>query len=160
MNEDQANEPEHLATIEWERGKWLHVPGKYSREHVWHLDGGAMVRATDAWPLLPEGYRDGAKFDAQKLFVAAVSSAHMFSWLHLALGMGIEVVSCHDEAYGVFGEVSEGVHCISEVLLSPNIVYDESSRATAAAETRLHELAHEQCLIGQAIKSKVTVRSA
>ena len=29
-----------LATIDWTRGKWSHVKGKYAREHTWHLAGG------------------------------------------------------------------------------------------------------------------------
>lgn len=131
MNEGRASAPEHLATIEWERGKWLHVRGNDSREPVWRLAAGAKLRATDGWPLLQEGYRDGAKIDAQELFVAVVSSAYMLSWLHLALGMGIEVVRYSDDACRVFSEISEGVHWISEVILSPKIVYDESSRAIA-----------------------------
>jgi hypothetical protein len=52
---------EHLATIDWTRGKWSHVKGKYAREHTWHLAGGTKLKATDAGALLPEGYRDKAR---------------------------------------------------------------------------------------------------
>ena len=36
---------EHLATIDWTRGKWSHVKGKYAREHTWHLAGGTKLKA-------------------------------------------------------------------------------------------------------------------
>lgn len=151
---------QHLATIDWGRGKWLHVRGKYSREHVWYLAGGATLRVSDTWLLLPEGYRDRAQLDPEQAFVATVASAHMLSWLHLAFGMGVEVASYHDEPHGIMSERSEGVHWVSEVILHPRIVYDEHSRATAEAEARLHELAHEQCFIANSIKTKVTVQRA
>jgi organic hydroperoxide reductase OsmC/OhrA len=125
-------ESEHLASVDWQRGKWADAKGKYSREHTWWLAGGAKFKASDAYFLLPEGYRDGATIDPEKMFVVTIASAHMLSWLHLAFGMGSEVL-----AYS-----------------------SERSRATPAAEARVHELAHEQCFIANSIKTKVTVRSA
>ena len=50
-----------LATIDWTRGKWSHVKGKYAREHTWHLAGGTKLKATDTDAMLPEGYRDKNK---------------------------------------------------------------------------------------------------
>lgn len=147
------------ATIDWSRGKWSSVKGKYSREHTWLLDGGVKLRVSDSSFLLPEGYRDGAGIDPEKTFVATIASAHMLSWLHIAFGYGIEVESYRDAAVGVMGEVSPQVYWISEVMLNPRITYHERSSATAAAEAKLHELAHEQCFIANSIKTKVTVRS-
>ncbi len=149
-----------LATIDWTRGKWSHVKGKYAREHTWHLAGGTKLKATDTDAMLPEGYRDKIKLNPENLFVATVASAHMLSWLHLAFGMGSEVLSYSDEAHGIMVELGEGIYWVSEVLLHPKITYSERSRATPAAEARLHELAHEQCFIANSIKTKVTVHSA
>jgi organic hydroperoxide reductase OsmC/OhrA len=115
------------------------------------------LRVTDSWLLLPEGYRDGARVDPEKMFVATIASAHMLSWLHLAFSYGIEVESYHDMAVGVLGEISPEVHWISEVILNPRITYNEGSSATAAAQAKLHELAREQCFIANSIKTKVTV---
>jgi hypothetical protein len=106
MTEAQS---EHLASIDWQRGKWADAKGKYSREHTWWLAGGAKFKASDAYFLLPEGYRDGAKIDPEKMFVVTIASAHMLSWLHLAFGMGSEVLAYSDEAHGVMTELSEGV---------------------------------------------------
>ncbi len=62
-NASEMTDPdaEHLATIDWTRGKWSHVKGKYAREHTWHLAGGTKLKATDAGALLPDGYRDKGK---------------------------------------------------------------------------------------------------
>ncbi len=145
------------ATIDWSRGRWSSIKGRYSREHTWLFDGGVKLRASDAEFLLPEGYRDGARLDPEKTFVARIASAHMLSWLHLAFSYGIEVESYRDTAAGVLSELSPQVYWISEVILHPRISYNERSSATATAEAKLHELAHEQCFIAQSVKTKVTI---
>jgi organic hydroperoxide reductase OsmC/OhrA len=147
-----------LATIDWQRGKWSNAKGKYSREHVWLLEGGTKLRASDSSFLLPPGYRDGAGVDPEKTYVATIASAHMLGFLHLAFGMGVEVESYRDDAAGVMNELSPDVYWVSEVILTPRITYYERSTATAAAEARLHELAQEHCFIARSIRTKVTVR--
>ncbi len=154
-----AEQPPPQATIDWSRGKWSSIKGKYSREHTWLLDGDVKLRASDAEFLLPEGYRDGVCLDPEKTFVATIASAHMLSWLHIAFSYGIEVESYRDTAVGVLSESSPQVYWISEVILSPRITYNERSSATAAAQAKLHELAHEQCFIANSIKTKVTVHA-
>ena len=38
----------HLVTIDWQRGKWANAKGNYSREHVWHLAGGARLKVANS----------------------------------------------------------------------------------------------------------------
>lgn len=149
----------HQATIDWTRGKWSDAKGKYSREHTWHLVGGAKLKASDAGALLPDGYRDKAQFNPENLFVATVASAHMLSWLHVAFGVGAEVETYRDAAEGVLSELSEGVYWVSEVILNPQVTFNARQEVKPSALARFHELAHEQCFIANSIKTKVTVRS-
>jgi organic hydroperoxide reductase OsmC/OhrA len=148
-----------LATIDWTRGKWSQVKGKYAREHTWHLAGGTKFKATDSAAMLPEGFRDKIKLNPENLFVATVASAHMLSWLDVAFQMGIEVETYRDPAAGVLQELSDGVYWVSEVILKPKITFAASQEVMPSALTRIHELAHEQCFIANSIKTKVTVRS-
>jgi len=67
--------PIHLVTIDWSRGKWSGTAGKYSREHVWHFAGKLAMRVTDA--LAPAAYRDSARLDPLKSFVATVVALHV-----------------------------------------------------------------------------------
>lgn len=53
-----GTESVHLVTIDWTRGKWANAKGKYSREHVWHLAGGAKLKASDSPALVPKGFQD------------------------------------------------------------------------------------------------------
>jgi organic hydroperoxide reductase OsmC/OhrA len=148
-----------LVIIDWQRGKWSSAKGKYSREHTWLLAGGVKLRVSDSDAMVPEAYRDGVRLDPKKMFVATIASAHMLSWLHLAFAMGAEVASYQDEAAGVLSELDSDLHRVSEVILNPQITYNERSRATATAEARLYELAHEHCFIANSVKTKVMVRS-
>ena len=50
-------ESQHLASVDWQRGKWADAKGKYSHEHTWWLVGGAKFKASDAAFLLPAGCR-------------------------------------------------------------------------------------------------------
>jgi len=154
-----TDEPIHLASIAWERGKRADFPGKYVREHLWHFAGGARLGASESPFLTPESYRDNAKLDPEKLYVATIASSHMLTWLEIAFAMEIDVASYLDSAHGIVDELKDGVYWVSEVILHPKITYGPRRSTTVAAEERLHDLAHEQCFIEQPTKTKVTVRA-
>lgn len=126
-----------------------------------HLAGGAKLKASDSPALLPKGFADRAAINPENMLVAAVSSAHMLSWLNVAFGMGIEGVSYLDRAHGVLSEVNRpGEIWVSEVILHPRITFDSDFEVSAEVVARVHELAHEHCFIARSIKAKITVRSA
>ena len=106
--------PIHLVTVDWSRGKWSGTAGKYSREHVWHFGGRLDLKVTDA--LAPAAYRDSARLDPLKSFVATVASAHMLSWLHVAFSHGAEVESYLDMAEGVLAKLPDDQSWISEII--------------------------------------------
>lgn len=158
-SDESAPETVHLATIDWQRGKWAGAKGKYSREHLWHLVGGAKLKASDSPGMLPKAFADRAAVNPENTLVAAVASAHMLSWLNVAFGMGIEVASYLDRAHGVLSESAPGEVWVSEVVLQPRITFDPHYEVTAEAIAHVHELAHAQCFIARSIKAKVTVRA-
>jgi organic hydroperoxide reductase OsmC/OhrA len=150
---------DHLATIDWQRGEWKAAPGKYSRQHLWVL-AGAKLKASDSGALLPAAYRDKVAINPHNMFVATISSAHMLTWLHIAFGMHIEVVSYVDRAFGVLSEVEGGDCWLSEVILHPMIQFDAKQQVSSETIAHIHELAQQHCFIARSIKTTVTVRSA
>jgi hypothetical protein len=64
------------------------------------------AQGTDAF-LSADDNCDGAPTDHEKMSVAATASAHMLFWLHLAFGMGVEVMSHQAAAHGIIGEVAK-----------------------------------------------------
>jgi organic hydroperoxide reductase OsmC/OhrA len=148
-----AGEPMHLATIDWKRGKWSGTRGKYSREHHWHFAGKLSLKVSDA--MAPPGYRDPARLDPLKSFVATLSSAHMLAWLHAAFSHEAEVESYIDTAEGVLGDLPDGRCWVSEVILKPRITFAAHQQVTPAAIAHFHELAQRDCFIARSIKTKI-----
>jgi organic hydroperoxide reductase OsmC/OhrA len=163
MKKDKAAPPDddgpmHLVTVDWSRGKWSGTAGKYSREHVWHFAGKLSLKVTDA--LAPTAYRDSARLDPLKSFVATVAGAHMLSWLHVAFSHGAEVESYLDMAEGVLAKLSDEQSWISEIILKPRVTFNARQQVEPSAITHFHEMAHRDCFIAQSIKTKVTIRSS
>ena len=148
---------EHKATISWTCNSPDFLKGKYSREHTWRFDGGVTVAASASPSVVPAPYSNPAGVDPEEAFVAAISSCHMLSYLHVARQQGFQVESYHDEAVGVMSKNERGVPWVSSVTLHPQIAYGGDKHPTAADEEHLHHLSHEQCFIANSIKTEVTV---
>lgn len=146
-----AGEPMHLVTIDWKRGKWSGTRGKYSREHHWHFAGKLSLKVSDA--MAPPAYRDPARLDPLKSYVATISSVHMLAWLHAAFSHEVEVESYLDAAEGVLGDLEEGGCWVSEVILKPRVTFAAHQQVTAAAIAHFHELAQRDCFIARSIKT-------
>jgi organic hydroperoxide reductase OsmC/OhrA len=162
MNSDKAgapagDEPMHLVTIDWARGKWSGTQGKYSREHQWHFAGRLSLKVSDA--LSPAAYRDAARLDPLKSYVATIASAHMLAWLHVAFSHKVEVEKYLDTAEGAVSVLPDGRCWVSEVILKPRVTFNSQQQVAASAVEHFHELAQRDCFIAQSIKTKVTVRS-
>ncbi len=162
MNSGKADTPGgdeavHLVTVDWLRGKWSGTRGKYAREHVWHFAGRLSVKVSDA--LAPAGYRDAARLDPLKSYVATIASAHMLAWLHAAFSHEVEVESYLDKTEGVLSALPDGRCWVSEVVLKPRITFAANTQVDASVVAHFHELAQRDCFIAQSIKTKVTIRS-
>jgi organic hydroperoxide reductase OsmC/OhrA len=149
---------EHKATISWKRASEDFLKGKYSREHTWTFDGGAIIAASPSPSVVPVPWSNPACVDPEEAFVASISSCHMLTFLFLASRQGFQVDSYHDEAVGAMAKNDEGVPWVSSVTLHPRIVYSGETQPTPTDEERLHHLAHEQCFIANSIKTQVTVQ--
>jgi len=148
---------EHKAIISWKRTSPDFLKGKYSREHTWTFDGGAIVPASPSPSVVPVPYSNPANVDPEEAFVASVSSCHMLTYLYLASQQGFQVDSYDDEAVGVMARNDRGVAWISVITLHPRIAYSGERIPTPADEDRLHHAAHEQCFIANSIKTDVKV---
>lgn len=150
---------EHKATISWKRTGDDFLKGKYSREHTWTFDGGAIIAASPSPSVVPVPWSNPACVDPEEAFVASISSCHMLTFLFLASRQGFLVDSYRDEAVGVMAKSDEGVPWVSSVTLDPTIVYSGGKRPTPVDEERLHQLAHQQCFIANSVRTQVTVRA-
>lgn len=150
---------EYRATISWKRTSPDFLKGKYSREHTWAFDGGAIVQASSSPSVVPVPYSNAACVDPEEAFVASISSCHMLTFLYLASRQGFQIDSYDDEAIGVMTKSESKVMWVSSVTLCPRIAYSGTTRPTPEEETQLHHEAHEQCFIANSIKTEVVVKT-
>lgn len=148
---------EHKATIRWQRTTEDFLKGKYSREHTWTFDGGAVVAASSSPAVVPVPWSNPANVDPEEAYVASISSCHMLTFLYLAGRQGFQIDRYDDEAVGVMSKDERGIPWVSRVTLNPKIEYSGAKRPTAAEEAHLHHGAHEQCFIANSIKTQVKV---
>jgi len=147
---------EHKAVIRWCHTTGDFLSGKYSREHTWTFDGGVVVPASPAPSVVRPPYSNEANVDPEEALVAAISSCHMLTFLHLASKRGFAVDSYDDHAVGVMTKNERGAWWVSQVTLRPEIAYS-GTPPTREQETELHEAAHHECFIANSVKTEIRV---
>ena len=151
----------HKATISWNsEAADVFMSGRYSREHTWTFDGGLTVPASSSPAVVRVPLSNPANVDPEEAFVAAISSCHMLTYLHLARVAGFAISSYVDEAVGETAKNERGVPWIATCVLNPRIAYGGDKQPSAEEEDRLHHQAHEQCFVSQSVKTAVTVNRA
>jgi organic hydroperoxide reductase OsmC/OhrA len=131
------------------------LKGRYSRGHTVTFDGGAVVPAS-ASPHVVGKWADKAAVDPEEMLVAALSSCHMLSFLHVARLAGFAVAAYSDHAEGVMEEVAPGKQAVTMVTLKPEIEWAREAPDKAKLDHMHHE-AHELCFIANSVKTEVTV---
>jgi organic hydroperoxide reductase OsmC/OhrA len=147
----------HTATIKWaakESGEEF-LKGRFSRAHEVSFDGGTVIPAS-ASPHVVGKWAVEAAVDPEEMFVAALSSCHMLSFLHLARLAGLAVRAYDDQAEGVTEEIAPGRLAVTKVKLRPKIEWADAAPKKEELD-RLHHEAHEICFIANSVKTQVTV---
>jgi putative acetyltransferase len=106
---------------------------------------------------VPVPYSNPANVDPEEAFVAALSSCHMLTLLHVARKSGFVVVDYEDRAVGTMTKNERGVQWVSSVILHPRVAYGGSLIPSAADEDRLHHTAHDECYIANSVKTTIEV---
>ena len=129
--------------------------GRYSRGHSVRFDGGIEVPSS-ASPHVVGKWAVEAAVDPEEMLVAAISSCHMLSFLHVARLAGFTAAAYRDHAEGVMERIAPGKEAVTKVDLHPQIEWIGS----APDEDRLkhlHHEAHELCFIANSVKTVITV---
>lgn len=147
----------YTADISWTLRQGEDFPhGRYSRAHQVDFDGGITLPAS-ASPHVVGKWAETAAVDPEEMLVAALSSCHMLSFLHVARLAGFTALSYRDHAEGVMGEIVPGRLAVTEVVLHPQIEW-EGAVPDAEKLDALHHAAHEACYIANSVRTEVSVR--
>jgi organic hydroperoxide reductase OsmC/OhrA len=152
---------EHIAILSWKRcaAEADFLKGRYSREHSWTFDGGMTIQASPS-SIVPVPYSNPALVDPEEAFVAAASSCHMLTFLHVASRRGFLIESYEDRSVGTMTKNEKGVLWVSLITLHPKIVFAGAKTPTAEELDQMHHVAHEQCFIANSVKSEIKVEPA
>ena len=103
------------------------LKGRFSRAHDISFDGGIKVPGS-ASPHVVGKWAVEAAVDPEEMLVAALSSCHMLSFLHLARVAGFTIATYDDHAEGVLEEVAPGRQAIQGHAQAEDRVGGQSSR--------------------------------
>jgi organic hydroperoxide reductase OsmC/OhrA len=96
---------------------------------------------------------DADAYNPEDLFVAALSSCHLLSYLALCARSKINVVAYQDDASGTLLLRPDGGGSFESVTLRPIVTIASGSDEKRALE--LHETAHDLCFIAASVKVPV-----
>jgi organic hydroperoxide reductase OsmC/OhrA len=149
---------DYRAEITWRReANEKFVDSRYSRAHEWKFDGGVTVPASSAASSVPLPYSKAENVDPEEALVAAISSCHMLTFLHLAAKSRLVVDSYHDQAVGTMTKDADGRQAVTRVVLAPKIRFSGARAPDDAMVAQLHHHAHEECYIANSVRSEITV---
>lgn len=143
----------HLA---WNRGNVAFTAKTYDRTHDIKFGGGISIQGSAA----PEFLGKAALVNPEELFVSSISSCFMLTFLYLASMKNLVVDSYTAEAVGTLGKNAEGKMAMTEVVLKPEITFENGQQPDAALLAELFHKAHESCFISCSVKTKVRVEHA
>ena len=120
----------------------------YSRSHVIRVSGKPLLEGSAD----PAFRGDATRHNPEDMLVAALSTCHMLSYLHMATVAGVVVTSYRDAAEGTMATEGDGGRFV-EVVLRPSVTISAASdpaRAEAA-----HAEAHHACFIANSVNFPV-----
>lgn len=123
----------------------------YSRDFVVSIEGKPELGGS-ATPIF---VGDPEKHNPEDLFLAALSSCHMLSYLALCARGGVEVVGYVDRARGTLALSPDGGGRFVAVEIRPEVTIREA--AEVARAHALHQRAHELCFIANSCSAPIRV---
>lgn len=144
-------EHQYSLTVKWtgNKGEGTSTYRAYERSHTVSSENKPDILCSSD----PVFRGDKTKYNPEEFLVAALSSCHMLSYLHLCADNGIVVVDYIDNPVGVMEELPDGSGHFTSVTLNPVVTITDKSMIGKANE--LHEKANQLCFIANSCSFKV-----
>jgi organic hydroperoxide reductase OsmC/OhrA len=139
--------------LEWKRNTTDFSYKTYDRTHTVTLGSGTQLQMSAA----PEYLGNPSIANPEEIFIAAISSCHMLSFLAVAALQNFVIDSYHDSASGVIGKNSLGKSAVTQVTLSPTITFSGANTPDPGALSKLHQKAHDICFIANSVSTEVII---
>ncbi len=143
---------EYAVTVTWTGNLGSGTTGykHYSRDFALEAEGKAPIAGTADTVF----HGSPGRWNPEEMLVAALSSCHKLSYLHLCAVNGVVVTAYVDRAEGVMRfEAATGGGQFERVVLRPVVTVTAGSDTEKAKE--LHERAHALCFIASSVNFEV-----
>ena len=142
---------QYETTIQWtgNTGEGTATYRSYSRTFTLNTAGKPEILGSSD----PAFRGDRDRYNPEEMLLAALSSCHMLSYLHLCAVNKIVVLAYEDRAEGTMQERPDGSGIFTRVQLNPKVTISPESDAERARE--LHHKAHELCFIANSVNFPV-----
>lgn len=120
----------------------------YGRDHVIRVTGKPELAGSAD----PAFHGDASRHNPEDMLVAALSSCHMLSYLHMAMLAGVVVTGYQDVAEGAMVTEGSSGH-FTEVVLRPVVTISAQSDPVRAEA--VHDDAHHACFIANSVNFPV-----
>jgi organic hydroperoxide reductase OsmC/OhrA len=136
--------------VEWTGNRGTGTDGyrNYSRDHVIRIAGKPELAGSSD----PTFRGDATRHNPEDMLVAALSTCHMLSYLHMATVAGVVVTAYTDAAEGTMASEGDGGRFV-EVVLRPVVTISAASDPGKAEAA--HEAAHHACFIANSVNFPV-----
>lgn len=121
----------------------------YKRDHMIRIAGKPDLAGSSD----PAFRGDPSRHNPEDMLVAALSTCHMMSYLHVCAINGVVVIGYTDHATGTMETLSDGSGRFLEVTLHPEVTVRDADMIAKAEE--LHHKAHELCFIANSVNFPV-----
>jgi organic hydroperoxide reductase OsmC/OhrA len=144
---------EHRAAVSWTRATPDCDYDSFDRRHRIAFKDGAVVLEGDAAG--DYGGQAGAGIDPEELFAASLGACHMMSFLAVAARMRIVVDAYADAPLAIVDKGEDGRLAVTRVVLKPQVTF--AGEVSPEKLAQLHDLAHRNCFVANAVKAAVVV---
>lgn len=143
----------YTINIEWKQTSEDFSYEKYNRHHNVAFSGNQILKNSAS----PEYFGNSDMSNPEELLASALASCHMLTFLAIASKSGYNINSYNCKAEAFLGKNDDGRMSVTEITLTPEIVYNGDKRPSEDQLKSLHEKAHKNCFIAQSLKTKVNV---
>jgi len=121
----------------------------YTRNHIISAENKPEIPGSSD----PSFRGDKTRYNPEEMLVAALSTCHMLSYLHLCAVNKVIVLEYNDNATGTMKENPDGSGQLTETTLNPVVKVQDSSMNAKAQE--LHDQAEKLCFIARSVNFPV-----
>ncbi len=138
--------------LSWTRRTESFSYEEFDRTHFVKFAGGIVVKASSA----PEFFGNADHANPEELYLAALSSCHMLTFLAIAAKSRIIVEDYRDHAEAILEKTEQGFW-VKEIILNPMVTFYDEPKPSLEKLRSLHEKAHKNCFISNSIKTDVKI---